>query len=80
MMGCSGSPDEGKQIGANPYCLSYSPTDEGVKVKVTFVVYYFGYLLLVLPIMCKLPVTPKYVCKRNMFVTDPCPLSVTHVT
>ena len=37
MMGCSGSPDEGKQIGANPYWLSYSPKDEGVKVKVTFV-------------------------------------------
>ena len=41
MMGCSGSPDEGKQIGANPYWLSYSPKDEGVKVKVKFVVLLF---------------------------------------
>ena len=60
MMGCSGSPDEGKQIGANPYWLSYPPKDESVKV--TFVALSFWpihYWSLKTLSLCKLSVTTK---------------------
>ena len=69
MMGCSGSPDEGKQIGANPYWLSYPPKDESVKV--TFVALSFCLYYCSVQLCVNYLHQPKYVyTRKNLSVTD----------